>query len=124
MIPPIKTFSPVFTLRRVEMLSSCSDDCEGVGDGLAVGSGEGLGDVEGVAEGEALGLGVGVGVAVAVGVGVGVITVTTVTVAGGVNSDELPSKSLAAAVSRLPALMRRAAALPRFFCLVPGVPPA
>src|SRR6476646_9142390 len=64
MNPPIKTFSPVSTRNRVEILASWPGT--GVGVGVAVGFGVG------VAVGFGVGVAVGFGVGVAVGFGVGV----------------------------------------------------
>ena len=78
MNPPIKTFSSVPTLKRVEILPSCTGKNgvgDGVGEGLALGDGEalGLGDEEGLGVAVGVGLGVIVGVTVGVGVGVGAV---------------------------------------------------
>jgi hypothetical protein len=73
MMPPIKTFSPVCTLSRVEMFSSCSGATVGVGvadgDGLAVALGKGVAVGVTVAVGSGEIVGTGVGEAVGVGVG-------------------------------------------------------
>ena len=69
MKPPIMTLSPLFTRRRVEILTGCVAGL-GDGDGLGLGEGLGLGDEPGLGEGLGLGDEPGLGDGLAVGKGV------------------------------------------------------
>jgi hypothetical protein len=70
MNPPIRTFSPVSTRKRVEIFAKVLGETAGVGEAPGVGETTGVGETAGV--GEAAGVGEVAGVGEAGGVGVGV----------------------------------------------------